>query len=815
MLSPYRVLDLTNERGLACGMVLADLGADVIQIEPPGGSSARRVGPFFKAEANPERSLYWWAYARNKRGIVLDLDEPGGRDTLLRLARNADFLIESEEPGAMAARGLGYESLASLNPALVYVSISPFGQHGPKARYAATDLIVQAASGGMILAGDPDRAPLRAGGISAWTYAGVEAAGAALLAHHERVRSGRGQQVDVSAQLATNLSAGFTLLSGRIGQTPTQRGGAAIRVGPLHMPFVWQAADGHVSLTLIFAGPGVPALQRLLAWLHEENAIAVEAAERDWGAYIFQVVAGQADRQPVDALLESIASFLRGKSKQQLLDAAVERSLLLAPVATAADVLASPQLSAREYWRELAHDHLGARAPYPGPFVRLARTPIRYARRAPRIDEHGAEVLAEAPIRVGSPGAAPVQDATPALPLSGVNVLDFTWVMAGPYATRVLADYGASVVKIESAGRLDLVRVLPPFYGGKLDPEGSAAFGSLAAGKHSLALDLRKPEAREVVLDLARWADVVVESFSPRALQRLGLDYEALRRVNPDLIMLSTCLFGQTGPLSSVAGYGTMGAAVSGLVQPTGWPDRPPVGPWGPYTDWVAPRFTLPALLAALEHRRRTGEGQYIDQSQTESALHFLTPALLDLALNGHLIDRVANNDAQLAPHGAYPTAGDDEWVAIAVRDEADWRALCAALACTDLSDDARFASQESRLAHADALDAQLASRTLQLPATEVERRLQAVGVPAHAVMHTGLAAEDPQLHQAGHFIEAPHARHGAVLVESTRFRLSRTPAVVARAGPTLGEHTDHVLREFLGYDDARIEALRQASALE
>jgi crotonobetainyl-CoA:carnitine CoA-transferase CaiB-like acyl-CoA transferase len=808
VLSPYRVLDLTDERGLACGQVLADLGADVIQVEPPEGSPARRVGPFFKGETDPEHSLYWWAYARNKRSVIIDLENPDGRGALRRLAEGADFLVESDEPGAMAARGLGYEELASLNPALVYVSISPFGQRGPKARYAATDLVVQASSGGMILAGDRDRAPLRAGGISAWSYAGAEAAGAALVAHHERVRSGRGQHVDVSAQLATNLSAGFTLLSGRIGQTPTVRGGSSVKLGPLRLPFIWEAADGHVSLTLLFAGPGAPSLKRLFSWLHEEGGLDAEAAERDWGTYLFQVISGQADRAPFDALLESIAGFLRARTKQELLDAAVERSLLLAPVSTVADVLASPQLSARDFWREFEHEQ--ARVTYPGPFAAFERTPIRYVRRAPRLGEHTDEVLAEAP----RARAAEVRTQATELPLAGVKVLDFTWVMAGPYATRVLADYGASVVKLESATRLDLVRVLPPFYGGQLDPEKSAAFGSLAAGKRSLSLDLGTPEAREVVLDLVRWADVVTESFSPGALERLGLDYPSLRRVNPELIMLSSCLFGQTGPLSSVAGYGTMGAAVAGLVQPTGWPDRPPVGPWGPYTDWVAPRFTVPALLAALDHRRRTGEGQYIDQSQTESALHFLAPALLDFTVNGNAIDRVANSDPQMAPHGAYAAEGDDEWVALATRDEADWRSLCRVMERPQLADDARFASLEGRLAHAEALDAEITSWTAALSASEVEQRLQAAGIPAHAVMHTNLATRDPQLRDSPHFIEVPHARHGPVLVESTRYSLSRTPAVVSRGGPTIGEHTDRVLRTILGYDDARIETLRSAGAL-
>ena len=780
--------------------MLADLGADVIQVEPPGGSSARRCGPFLKGEGDPERSLYWLAYARNKRGLILDLDDPAGREALLRLAEGADFLIESQGPEEMAARGLGYPELAARNPSLVYVSITPFGPDGPKAGYAATDLIVQAASGAVARNGEPDRAPLRAGGVSAWTYAGIEAAGAALVAHHERVRSGRGQRVDVSALLSTNLAAAFSLLATRIGGRRETRAGGGLRLGPLYLPFIWQAADGFVSLTLMFGGPAAPFFKRFLDWMREEGALGAEDAERDWAGAIGQAVSGQGESSRVSGFFEKIAEFLRARSKRELLDAAITRGLLLVPVSTVEDVYGSPQLAERDYWRDL--ERLGVSLRYPGPFAKLSRTPIRYRRPAPNRGEHTDEITAEPARRLAyrdRPGAA---DA----PLAGVKILDFMWVMAGPHATRVLADYGASVVKIESASPMDLVRVLPPFYGGVPGPESSASFGSLNAGKRSLSLDLRSPESRAVVHDLVRWADVVTESFSPRAMKGLGLDYESLRAIKPDLIMLSSCLFGQTGPLSGMAGYGTMGAAIAGLVQPTGWPDRAPCGPFGPYTDWLAPRLTVPVLLAALDHRRRTGQGQHVDQAQAESALHFMTPALLDYAANGRVIDRVANADPQMAPHGVYPADGDDEWLAIAARDDADWERLRRVVG---LAADARFATLDGRLGHADEIDAAISAWTRGLAPAEAERLLQAQGVPAHAVAHS---AGDPQLD--GHFIEVAHALRGTDVVESSRYRLSRSPARVERGGPTIGQDTDAVLRELLGYDDVRIASLRAAGAI-
>ncbi len=251
------------------------------------------------------------------------------------------------------------------------------------------------------------------------------------------------------------------------------------------------------------------------------------------------------------------------------------------------------------------------------------------------------------------------------LALSDLKILDFMWAMAGPAASRVLADYGAVVVRVESERRRDPMRSIPPFQKGEPGPENSAAFQNLNAGKLSITLDLSQPAGRAVCHDLVRWADVVMESYSPRVMTAWQLDYDALCHIKPDLIMLSTSLMGHTGPVSTFAGIGNLGAALAGFYSLTGWPDRPPAGPFSAYTDYVAPRYSVALVLAALDHRRRTGEGQYIDQSQIESSLHFLTPALLDYTVNDRVQDRVGNRDAQFAPHGIYPAMGEDQWVAL------------------------------------------------------------------------------------------------------------------------------------------------------
>jgi benzylsuccinate CoA-transferase BbsF subunit len=403
-----------------------------------------------------------------------------------------------------------------------------------------------------------------------------------------------------------------------------------------------------------------------------------------------------------------------------------------------------------------------------------------------------------------------------ALPaLAGVKSLDLMWAMAGPAATRVLADYGAAVVRVESTHRVEVARTLGPWHNRQPGPENSGAFQTLNAGKLGITLDLTKEAGRAVLHDLVRWADVVAEAFSPKAMRAWGLDYESLRKVKPNIIMVSTCLMGQTGPLSMLAGFGNMAAAISGFHNLTGWPDRTPAGPYLAYTDTVSPRFTAVAIMAALEYRQRTGRGQYIDQSQAEAALHFLGPALLDYTVNGRVQERMGNRDPQMAPHGVYPAAGEDRWVAIAVGNDEQWQALCEVIERPEMVRDERFETMAARLAHQNELDTIVGEWTSRREMQEVEAALQARGVPASAVQNSGELYGDPQLAHRGHFVAVEHEVHGTTTVEGSRFRLSRTPARIERSGPTFGRDNEHVLKEILGYDDERIAELIATGALE
>jgi benzylsuccinate CoA-transferase BbsF subunit len=393
-------------------------------------------------------------------------------------------------------------------------------------------------------------------------------------------------------------------------------------------------------------------------------------------------------------------------------------------------------------------------------------------------------------------------------------VVDISWSIATPPVVRGLADFGATVVKVESMLKLDAARGFMPLYDNVPGTENSALYDDMNAGKLSLALNLGKAEAREVVLDLVRWADVVAESFSPRAMRAWGLDYARLREVNPSVIMLSSCLTGQDGPLENFAGYGNLGAALAGFYGLAGWPDRAPAGPFGAYTDYTSTHLMLVVLLAALDHRRRTGEGQFLDVAQAEAAIHFLTPAVLEWTVNGVVAGRAGNTDPDMAPHGVYPTAGDDQWVAIACQDDGAWRSLCAAMDRPDLAADPALADVAARLARRDELDAVVGRWTCRQVAVEVQDRLVRAGVAAHAVQSSVDTVGDAQLAWRGHFVDLEHPERRC-LVEASRFRLSRTPGGPRCRAPFLGEHTFEVLSELLGYDEDHIADLAAAEALE
>ena len=396
MLDPYRVLDLTTERGLLCGQILADLGADVIKIEPPGGSSARKLGPFYQDREDAENSLYWWAYNRNKRGVTLDMTRSEGQDILRRLAQDAKFLIESDNPGTLARYGLSYDDLAADNPGLIYVSITPFGQDGPKASYADSDLIILASSGPLVITGDEDRPPVRLSVPQGYLHASAAAAPAALIALYESHRSNRGQHIDISAQQAAAHATQSTILSAPLNDAETRRMAGGAKMGPLEIRLLWPAKDGHVSIAYLFGSAFAHFTKRLMDWIYEEGFCDEEVQQMDWVDMGGGLFGGDPKTiEDYERLKLIVEDFTKTKTKAELFQNALDRGLLVAPVTTIDEVVESEQLESRQYWTTVDHEEIGKAFAYPGPFAKFSEQPIFYKRRSPQIGEHNAEVYGE------------------------------------------------------------------------------------------------------------------------------------------------------------------------------------------------------------------------------------------------------------------------------------------------------------------------------------------------------------------------------------------------------------------------------------
>lgn len=370
------------------------------------------------------------------------------------------------------------------------------------------------------------------------------------------------------------------------------------------------------------------------------------------------------------------------------------------------------------------------------------------------------------------------------------------------------------MVRVESSRRVETARVMGPFPGGRYDVQQSALFETCNAGKLGLSLDLSKEVARDVVRDLVRWADVLVESFTPGQMAKWNLSYEELRTINPRLVMVSTSLSGQDGPDARYSGYGNHGAALSGFQYIVGAPGGPLVGPYGPYTDFVAPRFGLAALLAALDHRRRTGKGCHLDISQVEAGVQFLAPQIAASSVTGEIQGAIGNRDALMAPHGVFRAAGDDQWIALAVEDDGQWRDLARLMGGADLEQDQRFATAQSRRAHAEALETIVEAWTVGRNVEWLEQSLCQRGIPAHRVQSIYGMGADPQMQARGHLVRVDHPLSGTAMIEAAPFRLSRTPARYDVCAPPYGRDNDRVLRGILGYGEDRLDALATADAL-
>jgi crotonobetainyl-CoA:carnitine CoA-transferase CaiB-like acyl-CoA transferase len=757
--APLRVLDLTDDLALGAGRHFVGLGADVVRI---GVMSA----------LDGADGLHWYAGQR----VLPDVDD----EWLRRLAEAADVVLESGVPRALRGIDLTVDGPRSRFPSAVHVVVTPFGLTGPRRDWRASELVVAAAGGMAWLGGRPDGPPTPPPRQPAGQLAGSHAAIGALLALSARRHGVRGQLVDISAQeaVAATLETG-TIAWLAAGTLPRRSGGVYAHVAHRIFP----AADGHVA-------GGYSGSERmwtdLLAWLVEEGE-ADDLTDPVWADPEHRWM----HRAHVDGI---VTRFTRHRSARTLAEQARERALPWAEVVSAADLLANPQLRDRGFFVaiRLRDGSVVRDVGFP------TRSTITALAPAQRVEHVG---WLPRPLRPSGPRCAGLDNQAGGA-LSGLRVLDLTWVLAGPYATKQLAEHGADVIKIESRNRHDPTRFAP---GMRLrpgaGPDDGAYFLNFNRNKRSVALNLRDPRGVDLVRQMARCCDVVIDNYAPGVTARWGLDHAALVAEHPNVIVVSMSGVGATGPWRRAVTFADTLAAMSGLTAETAEAGGPPQGLTFGLGDMIAANA---AVIAVLDLVGR-GRGGAVDLSQLEAMAAAMGPALLEAQLGTSADDPV--------PNGVYPTAGDDRWVALTVSDEQAWKGLvCAVPALGSWA----AADRLARRAAADAIDVALAGWTVGYEAGPLADALQRAGVAA-SVVATGadLADADPHLAARGFFVELEHPTAGPVRHEGIVARLSVTPGRLDRVAPRLGGDTEDVLGELLGIDRAGYAELLAAGVLQ
>ncbi len=389
----------------------------------------------------------------------------------------------------------------------------------------------------------------------------------------------------------------------------------------------------------------------------------------------------------------------------------------------------------------------------------------------------------------------------------GIKVVEFAAIAAGPLIGKHLADFGAQAVHVESYARPDGFRQnYPPYKDNKPGMNRSGAFTICNNGKYGVTLNLKSKGGIDLAKKLIAWGDIIIENFTPGTMKKLGLGYEDMKKVNPDVILLSSCNQGQVGPHAFHPGFGSHLSSLCGFTYMTGYPDRLPCILYGPYVDHIGVGYGVIAAVAALEHRRQTGEGQFVDLAQYEVGVQFMTPALLDYSINGRVIERDGNRHSFAAPHNAYPCKGEDRWAVISVFNDVEWQALCRCMDREDLISDPRFKTIIARKSNEPALDEEVSKWTSQRTAEEVFKTLQEKGVKAGFVETMKDLFEDPQLEHRHFWNPVDHAEVGRNHAEGPPFLLSKTPFKIERPAPMIGEHNEKVFKEFLGLSGAEYD---------
>lgn len=809
-LAGLRVVELGDgTAGPYVAKLLADFGAEVVKVESPDGDSARLRGPFAGDQADPEASGLFIYLNSNKYGIELDLETSAGRDALAGLLARADIFVTNLSAARLAAVKVSLTALRAQYPRLVITAISPFGNDGAWAARRGSELVTYA-MGGMAYStpGMPDAAvdlesepPLHPACFAAETITGAVAATATLSAILTRARTGGGNLLEISQQAAV------AAMQHRDFNNPSYIGGTHVRVFSSNttgrMPnFYVPCKDGYVAIP---------------APLDAHWAGLVKAMGNPEWAGTEQFSTGAARTANCLDLRRRLIEWTMTVTCDTLYALAEQFELLVFPFYSVRKMAGSAHVRERQ---SVVDTTVGGRqARMPGAPFQMRGTPWALRRPAPRKGEHTAQILAalQTAVPAAGDGAAGmpsvVTRSDQPLPLAGVKVLDLGQFIAIPFCTLWLAWLGAEVISIESKRRMTS-RTAPPFAPGHAgQPDASGYFNLLYSSKKSCTIDMATDAGRKLVHRLAGVVDVIVDNYATGVLEKLGLGYEGVRNINPDIIMLSCGAFGRSGPLKHARGLHSAVNLFSGVADVTGYPGGGPRILGGVLPDPLAGTYAGFAIMSALNHRNRTGQGQFIDLAMYEAMLTLIPEAVIDLTLNDRDPVRMGNRDRVHAPHGIYRCREADTWAAISVESAGDWDALCGIAGHPEWRADARFADAASRRANVDALDAAVEAWTRTLTPDQVTQALQVHGVAAGPVLRTDQLLDDERLQQLGAVITTEHPVAGSRRQLGLPWRMDGARADYRRA-PLLGEHTREVLTGELGLSAAEYDRLHADGVL-
>jgi crotonobetainyl-CoA:carnitine CoA-transferase CaiB-like acyl-CoA transferase len=844
-----RVLEIADELGEYCGKVLAMLGAAVIKVEPPEGEFTRRYGPFYQDRADVESSLYHWHYNFGKRGITLNFDDPGEQERFRRLARTVDVVLDTRKRGYMDERGIGYKALKEGNPGLVFARITPFGDDGPWADFKASDLTHLALGGVMMNCGyDPDPTgffdtpPVAPQMWQAYHIAGEMTAIAIIGALFYRYDTGQGQFLSTSIHEAVAKQTEGDMPSWIYSRKEYTRHTGAHSFwreslkGP-STPSLAATKDGRWVMPLYMKGMmAADEWDRLLALL-DRYGMADDLTTAPYKDPVFRLQPA-IDRHIIDIIGRFINAFLFDREIWREGQAA---GLVWGPERRPEESIDDEHWQARETFIEVDHPELGRRFIEIGAKWMCLDVPWPTGPRAPLLGEHNHEVWAEVESRSQrivpiAPDVRKHETSKHGKPfaLAGVRFVDLTWLLASGGAGRYFAAQGAEVIKIEHKTRPDWIRwgtaMVPP----GLRPERHEATGPLNypidrnlmdrggffldinAGKRHASLNLKHPRAKELLWKLLATADVVAEGFSPGTMDRMGFGYDRLKAANPKIVYAQQSGMGQIGTYGQMRSLGPIAQAFSGMTEMSGLPEPfPPAGIGYSFLDWFGAYNLATAIMAGIYRQRLTGKGCWIDSSQVESGIFLTGTAILDYSANGRRWQRYGNRSPYkpAAPHGAYRTAGDDRWIAIACFDDAEWKALLNVLGRPAWGDDPRFVDLAGRTANHDALDALVNKAAEDREGYELMVALQQAGVTAGVCQTAEDRYEkDPQLKHLKWLTELKQSEIGTWPVKEFPVKFSETPAYMGgpldRHSPSYGEDNDYVFGEILGLSSKEIREL-------